>query len=60
MVGVLASLAGPLARAGIAVFVVSSFETDFVLVEGENCDRAGEALRAAGHPGQAARAAQAG
>jgi hypothetical protein len=33
MVGVLAGLVGPLAAAGVSVFVVSTFDTDFLLVK---------------------------
>ena len=33
MVGVLASLVGPLAEAGISVFAVSTFDTDYLLVK---------------------------
>lgn len=47
-VGVLASLTVPLAVAGISIFVVSTFDTDYVLVQ-ENCfERACRALRQAG------------
>lgn len=33
MVGVLASLAMPLAQAGVSIFVVSTYDTDYVLVK---------------------------
>lgn len=48
-VGVLASLAAPLAEAGISLFVVSTFDTDYLLVPGEAEGAAKEALRVAGH-----------
>lgn len=48
-VGVLASLAAPLAEAGIPVFVVSTFHTDYLLVHEELVDRARDALESAGH-----------
>lgn len=48
-VGVLASLLVPLADAGVGVFAVSTFDTDYVLVKGGDVDRAAAALRAAGH-----------
>ncbi|HYL10787.1 MAG TPA: ACT domain-containing protein [Candidatus Acidoferrales bacterium] len=48
-VGVLASLAEPLAKAGIGIFVISTFDTDYLLVAQENLDRAAAALTAAGH-----------
>jgi len=49
LTGVLASLAAPLASAGIALFSISTFDTDHVLVRDGNLDRAIEALREAGH-----------
>jgi hypothetical protein len=48
-VGVLASLAEPLAKADIGIFVISTFDTDLLLVAQENLDRAAAALVAAGH-----------
>ena len=49
LVGVLADLTTPLARAGVSVFVLSTFDTDHVLVRDEDVDRAVDALGAAGH-----------
>ena len=48
-VGVVASLAGPLARARISIFIVSTFDTDYVLVRDRDLGGALRALRAAGH-----------
>src|SRR5271169_2495423 len=48
-VGVLASLAGPLAAAKISAFVVSTFDTDYVLVANENLAPAVSTLERAGH-----------
>lgn len=48
-VGILAGLASPLAGAGISIFAVSTFDTDYVLVKAEQLDRAVDALVAAGH-----------
>jgi len=48
-VGVLASLAGPLAAARISLFVVSTFDTDYLLVSSENLDAAVSVLERAGH-----------
>jgi hypothetical protein len=48
-VGVLASLVQPLAAAGISVFAVSTFDTDFVLVKEVDVVRATAVLRQAGH-----------
>jgi hypothetical protein len=47
--GVLASLAEPLRDAGVPLFVVSSYDTDFVLVPGGRLDEAIAALEGAGH-----------
>ena len=49
MVGILASLATPLAEAGIGLFALSTFDTDYLLVKEENLGSAVEALRAYGH-----------
>ena len=38
-IGVISSLAAPLAQAGISIFVVSSFDTDYILVKGENVEQ---------------------
>ena len=48
-VGVIASLTGTLAAASISVFVVSTFDTDYLLVKGGDLDGAVEVLRAPGH-----------
>lgn len=48
-VGVLNSLTMPLADAGISIFAVSTFDTDYVLVKEENLARAIDALAGAGH-----------
>jgi hypothetical protein len=48
-IGVVASLVLPLADAEISVFVVSTFDTDYLLVKENDLARATEALRAAGH-----------
>ena|ERR1051325_10275642 len=49
LVGILASVAAPLAAARIPVFAVSTFDTDYVLVKEEHTDSAEAALEAAGH-----------
>jgi len=40
LTGVLAALLNPLADAGIAIFALSTFETDYLLLKEENLDRA--------------------
>jgi uncharacterized protein len=49
LVGVLASLTKPLAEAGINLFAISTFDTDYLLVEAEKYDAARVALEGAGH-----------
>lgn len=49
LTGILASVASPLAAAGIGIFALATFDTDFVLVKDADLARALEALRAAGH-----------
>ncbi len=47
--GIAAEVTSLLATAGISVFMVATFDTDYVLVKSERFDAACEALRAAGH-----------
>lgn len=49
MVGVVASLSRPLAEAGIGIFVISTFDTDYLLVKENDLEKAVAALRSAGH-----------
>ncbi|MBN1151831.1 MAG: ACT domain-containing protein [Dehalococcoidia bacterium] len=49
MVGVLVSLIGPLAREGISVFVLSTYDTDYLLVKAEQLGRALQVLRVEEH-----------
>jgi uncharacterized protein len=49
IVGVLASMAGPLADAGIPIVAVGTFDTDYVFVREGDLARAIDVLRAAGH-----------
>jgi hypothetical protein len=48
-VGVLASLAAPLARARVPILAVSTFDTDYLLVKEVHLAAALRALRRAGH-----------
>jgi hypothetical protein len=48
-VGVLASLVAPLAAAGVSVFTISTFDTDYLLVQSIQLLEAVTALRNAGH-----------
>jgi hypothetical protein len=53
LIGVVASLANPLADAGISIFAISTYDTDYVLVHEPDLDAAIEALVGAGHTVQA-------
>lgn len=48
-VGVLASVSGPLAAAGIPLLVVSTYNTDYVLVKAACLESSIQVLRSAGH-----------
>jgi hypothetical protein len=49
LIGILTSLLDPLAEAGISVFAVSTYDTDYMLVRQEALARAIAALRGASH-----------
>ena len=49
LTGVMAALAGELAAAGVTLLAVSTYDTDHVLVQAVELDRAVKALREAGH-----------
>jgi hypothetical protein len=49
LVGVLESLAVPLADAGVPILAIGTYDTDYVLVRGTDLARALDALVAAGH-----------
>jgi hypothetical protein len=49
MTGVLASLARPLASSGVSIFVVSTYDTDYLMVQQRDLGRALDALARAGH-----------
>ena len=49
LTGVLASVAAPLAGAGISVFAVSTYDTDYLLISEEDLLEATQVLEAAGH-----------
>lgn len=49
LTGILASVLVPLAKAGVGIFALSTFDTDWVLVKRERLDEALAALAAAGH-----------
>ena len=47
--GVVSALANPLARVGVGIFVISTFDTDYLLVQEEEIPAAVETLEHAGH-----------
>jgi len=47
--GILLSLAEPLAKAGISIFAVSTYDTGYLLVKGSNLPKASEVLELVGH-----------
>ena len=49
LVGILAAIADPLAAAGMSIFAISTYDTDYVLVKARELERALEVLRRAGH-----------
>ncbi|MFV3076675.1 ACT domain-containing protein [Niveispirillum fermenti] len=49
LTGILAALAVPLADAGISLFAIATYDTDYILVQQDALDRAITALTAAGH-----------
>jgi len=49
LVGILAGLSSILADAGVSIFAISTYDTDYLLVRGEQLDAVAEALKAAGH-----------
>ena len=48
LVGVLSRISGALARAGVGLFALSTFDTDYILVRAGQAARAEDALRRAG------------
>jgi uncharacterized protein len=49
LTGVLAALSAPLAAAGISIFAIATYDTDYLLVREADVDRAVRALHDAGH-----------
>ena len=49
LIGVLAAIAEPLAQAGISIFAISTFDTDYVLVKARDLEGAVAVLERAGH-----------
>lgn len=49
LVGILLSIAAPLAEAGLGIFAISTHDTDYVLVKARDLTAALDALERAGH-----------
>ena len=49
LTGILASLAGPLASASIAIFALSTFDTDYILLQEDALQKAVSVLQQHGH-----------
>lgn len=49
LIGILANLTTTLAKSGISVFALSTYDTDYLLVRKEQLDEAKKALQEAGH-----------
>jgi hypothetical protein len=49
LVGIILSIAEPLAQAGLSIFAISTYDTDYVLVKTRDLAAALDALRGAGH-----------
>lgn len=49
MAGIIAAVSSELAAAGVPIFVLSTFDTDHVLVQEADLERAVQALRDSGH-----------
>lgn len=47
-VGIVAAIAAPLCDAGVSVFVISAYDTDYVLIKSAQSETATTALRSAG------------
>ncbi len=49
LTGILASMAEPLAKAGVSIFAISTFETDYLMVKEEKLELAQRTLKETGH-----------
>lgn len=48
-VGMAAEFTALLAKAGVSVFIISTFDTDYLLVKGDAFEKAADALKSGGH-----------
>ena len=49
LIGILVAIGAPLAEAGLPIFAISTFDTDYVLVRAGDLEHSLAALRRAGH-----------
>jgi len=49
LIGILAAIADPLADAGLSIFAISTYDTDYVLVKAQDLEAAVAVLERAGH-----------
>ena len=49
LTGILVAVGKPLADAGVSIFAVSTYDTDYVMVKEQNVEKAVRALAVAGH-----------
>src|SRR5690242_18869595 len=49
LIGILAAIADPLADAGLSIFAISTYDTDYVLVKSQDLETALRVLERAGH-----------
>ena len=49
LIGIVAAIADPLAAAGMSIFAISTYDTDYVLVKARELEAALQVLRQAGH-----------
>ena len=47
LIGILAGISSTLAEAGVGIFAISTYETDYILIKDEQFERAIDALRTA-------------
>jgi uncharacterized protein len=49
LVGILSNLSGILTDGGVSIFVISTYDTDYILVKKENLENAADLFTKAGH-----------
>lgn len=49
LIGILAGLTDVLAKAGVSVFAISTYDTDYLFIKSQNLQRSVQALTAQGH-----------